>query len=143
MTHIDPDREAWAIFKTLPRGEPIHMLNLIRLRPLADYPAGHPDAGRGLSGFDAYRLYAKTTAPIFQRLGGRQVWAGTPQVMVTGPRDEAWDIAFVAEYPDADAFMAMVRDEEYRVHVQHRTAATADSRLLRVQPRALADGFWD
>lgn len=141
MGHIDPDREAWAVFKSLPRDEPIQMLNLIRLRPLAEYPEDHPDHGKGLSGLEAYRAYGRTTAPIFQRLGGRQVWAGKPQVMVTGPQDEAWDLAFIAEYPNSAAFLAMVSDPEYREHVKHRTAGVADSRLLRLSPMTPGEGF--
>ncbi|MFN3584539.1 DUF1330 domain-containing protein [Phenylobacterium sp.] len=139
--HIDPEREAWEVFKSLPRDEPIHMLNLIRLKPKADYPAGHPDHGKDLTGLDAYRAYGRTTAHIFRRLGGRQVWAGKPQVMVTGPQDEAWDLAFIAEYPNAEAFIAMVRDPEYRELVQHRTAGVADSRLLRLAPVEPGEGF--
>jgi uncharacterized protein (DUF1330 family) len=141
-SYIDPGREAWEVFKSLPRDEPIHMLNLVRLKPKADYPAGHPDHGKDLTGLDAYRAYGRTTAHIFQRLGGRQVWAGRPQVMVTGPDAEAWDIAFIAEYPSADAFIAMVRDPEYRELVAHRTAGVADSRLLRLDPiREPGEGF--
>lgn len=141
-SYIDPGREAWEVFKSLPRDEPIHMLNLVRLKPKADYPAGHPDHGKDLTGLDAYRAYGRTTAHIFQRLGGRQVWAGRPQVMVTGPDAEAWDIAFIAEYPSADAFIAMVRDPEYRELVAHRTAGVADARLLRLDPiREPGEGF--
>ena len=139
--HIDPDREAWAQFKSLPRDQPIHMLNLIRLKPLADYPPDHPDHGKGRTGLDAYRAYGRTTAPIFARLGGRQVWAGKPQVMVTGPQDEAWDLAFIAEYPNSAAFLAMVSDPEYREFVKHRTAAVADSRLVRLSPVEPGEGF--
>lgn len=139
--HIDPDRQAWEIFKALPKDEPIQMLNLVRVKPLADYPEGHPDHGKGLTGLEAYRAYGRTTAPIFARLGGRQIWAGKPQVMVTGPRDEAWDLAFIAEYPSSDAFIAMVRDPDYREFVQHRTAAVEDSRLLRLSPVAPGAGF--
>lgn len=141
QAHIDPDREAWEIFKSLPKDEPIHMLNLVRVKPLADYPADHPDHGKGLTGLDAYRAYGRTTAHIFKRLGGRQIWAGKPQVMVTGPGSEAWDIAFIAEYPNSDAFMAMVRDPEYREFVKHRTAGVADSRLLRLSPVEPGEGF--
>jgi len=139
--HIDPEREAWEMFKSLPRDQPIHMLNLIRLKAKAEYPEGHPDHGKDLTGLDAYRAYGRTTAHIFRRLGGRQVWAGKPQVMVTGPKDEAWDLAFIAEYPNAEAFIAMVRDPEYRELVQHRTAGVADSRLLRLAPVEPGEGF--
>ena len=139
--HIDPDRQAWEIFKGLPKDEPIQMLNLVRVKPLAEYPEGHPDHGKGLTGLEAYRAYGRTTAPIFARLGGRQIWAGKPQVMVTGPQDESWDLAFIAEYPSSEAFIAMVRDPDYREFVQHRTAAVEDSRLLRLSPLAPGEGF--
>ena len=133
--YIDPDRQAWDIFKSLPRDRPIHMLNLIRLREVAAYPEGHPNHGAGASGLDAYREYGRTIAPHLARLGGRQVWAGTPQVMVTGPASEAWDLAFIVEYPGSQAFIDMVRDPDYRTNVvPHRTAAVADSRLLRLGP---------
>lgn len=139
--YIDPGREAWDLFKSLPRDRPIQMLNLIRLKPLADYPPGHPDHGKGLTGLDAYRAYGRTTGPIFRGLGGRQVWAGKPQVTVTGPDSEAWDLAFIAEYPSAEAFIAMVRDPQYRELVAHRTAGVADSRLVRMEPLVPGDGF--
>jgi uncharacterized protein (DUF1330 family) len=141
QTYIDPDRAAWEVFKSLPKDQPIHMLNLIRLKARAEYPEGHPDHGKDLTGLDAYRAYGRTTAPIFQRLGGRQVWVGKPQVMVTGPQAEAWDLAFIAEYPTSEAFIAMVRDPEYREFVKHRTAGVADSRLLRLAPVTPGEGF--
>ena len=139
--HIDPDRQVWELFKSLPRDTPIQMLNLVRVKPLADYPAGHPDHGKGLTGLEAYRAYGRTTAHIFSRVGGRQVWAGKPQVTVTGPADEAWDLAFIAEYPSSAAFMEMVRDAEYRELVQHRTAGVAGSRLVRLEPLTPGEGF--
>ena len=132
--YIDPDRAAWDIFKSLPKDQPIQMLNLVRLKPRAEYPADHSDHGKDLTGLDAYRAYGRTTAHIFKRVGGRQVWVGKPQVMVTGPQAEAWDIAFIAEYPTSQAFIEMVRDPEYRELVKHRTAGVADSRLLRLAP---------
>jgi uncharacterized protein (DUF1330 family) len=134
--YIDPDREAWALFKALPRDRPIHMLNLIVLRPKAEYPAGHPDHGKDISGAEAYRAYGRAIGPVFEKLGARQVWSGRPEVMVTGPGSEAWDLAFIAEYPNTQAFIDMVRDPHYREHVvPHRTAAVADSRLLCLTPQ--------
>jgi uncharacterized protein (DUF1330 family) len=138
---VDPLREQFDAFKALPRDTPIQMLNLIRLKPMADYPAGHPDHGKGLTGLDAYRAYGRTTAHIFGRVGGRQVWVGRPETVVTGPADEAWDLAFIAEYPNAGAFLAMVTDPEYRALVAHRTAAVEDSRLIRLAPMEPGEGF--
>ena len=87
-----------------------------------------------MSGCEAYREYGRTSGPIFRRVGGKQVWAGRPDVVVTGPADEKWDLAFIAEYPSAGAFLAMVTDPEYREHVKHRQAAVLDSRLIRLKP---------
>ena len=138
---IDPTREQFKAFMTAPQDTPIHMLNLIRLNTLAAYPEGHPDHGRGLTGLDAYRAYGRTTAHIFKRVGGVQVWVGRPEVVLTGPLDEHWDIAFIAQYPNALAFAEMVRDPEYRELVKHRQAAVADSRLIRMLPVDAGEGF--
>jgi uncharacterized protein (DUF1330 family) len=138
---IDPLRAQFDAFKALPRDQPIQMLNLIRLRDKAAYPPGHPDHGKNLSGLDAYRAYGRTTGAIFRRLGGRQVWVGRPQTVVTGPADERWDLAFIAEYPTAGAFLAMVTDPDYRELVKHRQAAVEDSRLIRLAPATPGDSF--
>ena len=138
---IDPLRQQFDAFKALPRDTPIQMLNLVRLNKLAAYPEGHPDHGKGLSGLDAYRAYGRTTAHIFARVGGRQIWVGRPDVVVTGPADERWDLAFIAEYPGAGAFLAMVTDAEYRELVKHRQAGVEDSRLIRLAPVTPGEGF--
>jgi len=39
--HIDPERAQFDAFKALPRDTPIHMLNLVRFRDEAAYPADH------------------------------------------------------------------------------------------------------
>ena len=138
---VDPTRAQFDAFKALPRDAPIQMLNLIRLKPLAGYPEDHPNHGKGMSGLDAYRAYGRDSAEVFSRVGGRQVWAGRPETVVTGPEQEDWDLAFIAEYPSAGAFLAMVTDPAYREHVKHRTAAVADSRLIRLAPITPGSGF--
>ena len=134
--YVDPTREAFAAFRSVPRDGPIHMLNLIRLRERAAYADG-----REASGAEAYAAYGRESRPVFERLGGRQVWLGVPEHMLIGPAEERWDIAFIAEYPNADAFVQMLRDPDYREAVKHRTAAVADSRLLRLRPGQPGAGF--
>lgn len=138
---IDPLRAQFDAFKALPRDTPIQMLNLIRLRDRAAYPEGHPRHGAEISGLEAYRAYGRETADLFARLGGRQVWAGRPEAVVTGPADERWDLAFIAAYPNAGAFLAMVTDPDYRRIVVHRQAAVLDSRLIRLAPLDPGRGF--
>lgn len=132
---VDPTREQFDQFKKLPRDEEIWMLNLIRFREKAVYPAGHALAGKDLSGRDAYREYMKTTANVFTRVGGKKILQAPVELVLTGPASERWDLFFVASYPDAAKFLEMVTDKEYRTHVAHRGAGVADSRLIRLHPR--------
>ncbi len=130
---VDPDRDNWQTFKDLPRDRPIHMLNLIKFRDLAEYPEGHPDHGKGRTGREAYAIYKAGFQRVADADGAAMVWQAPIECAVIGPADE-WDDAFVMGYPDSKAFLAMVKNEEYvRDVVPHRTAAVADSRLIRFQ----------
>lgn len=137
MSFIDPTREAFQIFKDLDRTTPIQMLNLIKLRDKAVYPDGRDATGR-----DAYASYGQYSGPIFQRVGGRILWRGRPECTLIGPAEESWDIAFIATYPHAGAFMEMVTDPVYQTEaVPHRQAGVLNSRLLRHQPLEGGDLF--
>jgi uncharacterized protein (DUF1330 family) len=132
--HIDPERAAFDAFKALPRDRPIEMLNLLRFRAEAIYPADHPAAGDGLSGAAAYRRYGAASGPVFARVGGTILWSGRPECVLIGPADEAWDAVFIARYPSADAFLEMIADPVYRDAVTHRQAAVETSLLIRIRP---------
>lgn len=134
--YIDPTREDFARFREMQREGPVQMLNLLRFRDTAAY-----DDGTVATGAEAYRAYARESGPIFTRLGGRQIWLGRPELTLIGPADELWDLAFIAEYPAVDAFVAMLRDPDYRKAVRHRQAAVLDSRLIRLKPGRPGAGF--
>ena len=136
-SYVDPTRAAFDLFKSLPRDTPINMLNLVRYRDLAAYPEGHEHAGKGWTGARAYEEYGTTSGPIFERLGGQILWRGKLEAVVTGPADEHWDAAFIAAYPNAGAFLAMVTDPDYKLAVVNRQAAVATSRLIRFAPLAI------
>jgi uncharacterized protein (DUF1330 family) len=140
-TYIDPSPANFQAFKDLPRDEPIHMLNLLLYRDDAEYPAGHEHADKGWTGRRAYEEYGRTSGPIFRRVGGTIVWRGTFQAMVTGPEARAWHHGFVAQYPNAGAFFAMIKDPDYQKAVVNRTAALVDSRLVRFKPGEAGEGF--
>ncbi len=133
--HVDPERAQFDAFKALPRDTVIHMLNLVRFKAAATYPADHPLAGSGLTGAEAYAHYGTDSGPVFQRVGGRIMWRGTMEAMVIGPVAEHWDAMFIAEYPTSGAFLEMVTDPVYRQAVIHRQAAVATSRLIRCNPK--------
>ena len=133
---VDPDKERFGLFKDLPREGRIHMLNLVRLKEMAVY-----EDGTMVTGSEAYGAYSRESGPIFQRLGGRIVWSGSFELTLIGPADERWDLCFIAEYPSAEAFISMLRDENYRKAVRHRQAAVETSRLIRIRPREAGSGF--
>ncbi|MEM1145792.1 MAG: DUF1330 domain-containing protein [Pseudomonadota bacterium] len=136
MNYINPSREQFDAFKALPRDEPVMMLNLIRLNETAVY-----DNGETCSGAEAYRRYGEFSGPIFRELGGEIIWRGRQECMLTGPLDKEWEIAFIARYPTAGAFLAMVTNPDYQAIVHHRTVAVADSRLIRFAPGQEGEGF--
>ncbi|MGX6649210.1 DUF1330 domain-containing protein [Maricaulaceae bacterium MS644] len=135
--HVDPTRNSFDAFKALPRDEPVEMLNLLRLRDRAVYADG-----RDASGYEAYRAYGEASGPIFRRVGGKIIWRGQPRGVLIGPGDETWDLAFIAAYPSAAAFLEMVTDTVYQADaVPHRVAAVLDSRLIRNKPQETGDAF--
>ncbi|MEO0576716.1 MAG: DUF1330 domain-containing protein [Pseudomonadota bacterium] len=134
--YIDPQRDQFEFFKTLPRDKPINMLNLLRFNETAVYADGP-----AVSGAAAYRTYGQQSAPIFTRVGGSIIWRGTPEAVLTGPADEQWDAGFIARYPDAGAFFAMITDPDYQIAVKHRQAAVKTSRLIRFGELPLSDSF--
>lgn len=133
---IDPSRSQFKRFAVdFPQDAPIQMLNLIRFKPLATYPMGHPLHNVNVTGREAYATYQQQLGEFLKQhaSSARIVYAATPLLTVTGPETEQWDECFVMEYPTAKAFLAMVKNPVYSESiVVHRTAAVADSRLIRM-----------
>ena len=134
--YVNPEREAFKAFRESETDEPIHMLNLIRFNETATY-----EDGTLVSGKEAYAAYGRQSGPIFSSVGGRIVWSADFDLTLIGPSDEKWDIAFIAEYPNSDAFVRMVKDEDYQRAVKHRTAAVKNSRLIRMKAKEVSDTF--
>ncbi|MET1412033.1 DUF1330 domain-containing protein [Roseibium sp. HPY-6] len=132
------DKATWQAFKSFDREGPIQMLNLIKLRDKAEYSAGFDTSGER-----AYAEYSRLSAPVLKRVGGRIVWRGAFELMMIGPQSESWDICFVAEYPSVFAFIEMIRDPAYQEASDHRTAAVADSRLVRLAAQDSGEQFYE
>lgn len=134
--YIDPDRESFSRFKDLPRDQKIHMLNLVQFNDTAQY-----EDGTLLTGREAYAAYGRESAPIFAKYGGTIVWSGSFELMLIGPSEKSWDACFIAQYPQAEAFISMIRDPDYQKAVIHRQVAVKDSRLIRLSPNEEGNGF--
>jgi len=132
QVYVNSTPEAYAAIQKLPTDEPIYMLNLLRFNEEAKYEEGSDFAAMGWTGEQAYAEYSRHSSPIAQRFGGTVAFAGLPQLTLIGPGDEKWDVAFIVAYPDLASFLSFVSDPTYREHAFHRSAAIADSRLVRM-----------
>ena len=132
MASIVPSAEKFAAFmESPPVGRPVVMLNLLRYRERAEYPANFDAAP--CSGEEAYQRYGAIAAQRIASVGGRVVWAGKADLTLIGPDDENWDTVVLVEYPSKQAFAEMIQQPEYMAVAPHRTAALADSRLVATE----------
>jgi uncharacterized protein (DUF1330 family) len=136
MSHTSFTREGFAAFRANDRPGPIQMLNFVKLHDRAKY-----EDGRDASGAEAYASYGRLSGPVLAKVGGSIVWRGTMEQMLIGPQDIMWDLCFIAQYPGPEAFAAMIKDSDYREAMAHRQAAVCDSRLIRMAPLPVGDGF--
>lgn len=116
------------IATTVPLDTPVTMLNLLRFRAQAEYPAdsGHtPCTGR-----EAYERYGKVAWQKVQGLGGKTVFMADALARFIGPEGEEWDEVLLVQYPTLSAFLSMLRMPDYQAATIHRTAALADARLV-------------
>lgn len=103
---LDVEAEALARFLAEDDGEPIVLVNLVRLR-----------AG----GEEAYRAYGAAVAPLLERVGAELVYTGTARGCLIG--DEPWDVAVVTRYPSRSALAELVADPAFEAAGPLRHAA--------------------
>ena len=107
------------------------MLNLIRLRAVADYAANPPVAPEEpISGRAAFERYIDETLPLLRRSGGDLVFLGNGAGFLIGPSDERWDVVMLVRQKDLQTFLAFATDDAIQAALVHRTAAVEDSPLL-------------
>lgn len=112
---------------------PVVMLNLIRLREVADYTAT-PDLAPDIpiSGREAYDRYIEEARPHLEASGGRVEFLGDAGAFFIGPGDESWDIVMLVRQVSVDAFIAHAQNEALMEASGHRCAAIEDARLLPI-----------
>ncbi|MBX7431604.1 DUF1330 domain-containing protein [Mycobacterium sp. Y57] len=127
-----------AMVSRLPPG-PFTMLNLYRLREIADYSANPelapeiPVSGRAL--FDRY---AAGMEPLLARVGAKRVFLADAGTCLIGPPGERWDVMQVVRYPSLDAFLSLSAGDELQAGLPHRIAMLEDSRVIPMVERPLA-----
>ena len=128
---LEPTQQSGAaLFSRKIAGEVV-MLNLLRLREVADYSA-NPGLmpATPISGREAYQKYIDHTLPFLRKSGGDLVFLGEGGRNLIGPQDEQWDLVMLVRQKSLADFMAFASNQEYLAGIGHRTAALEDSRLL-------------
>lgn len=128
---IDPTGDRIKALRDHGPDGPIVMLNLLKFKARADYPAGHPDAGS--SGEQAYaryeRLFIGTVGAVSQ---AEPLYDGPVMRTIVGSEaDGDWDRMLIVRYPSRQHFLAMMADETYREGLVHRYAALERTILLQ------------
>ena len=112
------------------------MLNLLRLREVADYSATPElDPGVPISGAEAYQMYIEHTLPHLSESGGDLEFVGDGGHYLIGPPDEQWDLVLLVRHSSVETFMSFASNDAYLAGMGHRLAAIADSRLLPLVPK--------
>lgn len=131
QTYLEPTQKAGrALLMRGIQGEVV-MLNLLRLRQVADY-AAHPELApaQPISGAEAYDRYIAHTLPYLTESGGALLFLGEGGPFLIGPERERWDCTMLVKQSSVQAFMAFADHDAYLAGLGHRTAAVEDSRLL-------------
>lgn len=107
------------------------MLNLLRLREIADYTT-HPELAPPalISGREAFDKYVEHTLPFLLESGGELVYLGTGGDYFVGPPNQGWDMAMLVRQGSVESFIAFASNDAYLAGIGHRAAAVWDSRIL-------------
>ena len=108
---------------------PIVMVNLLKYRAQAEYPADKPEAKAALTGREAYLRYGAEVSKILARIDARIVWQGRQSLVMIG-EGAGWDDVVCVRYPSRQAFLGMASSAEYDAIHYHRDAGLADTVLL-------------
>ena len=108
-----------------PHGKPICMVNLLKLKQKADYPADHELHGKEMSGAEAYAIYSEGVTKIIKNLGGEMLFSGGVERLMVGEVEDLWDLVAVVKYPSRAAMGEMIMSPEYQAVSVHRTAGLA------------------
>jgi len=106
-------------------GQIICMINLLKFKEKADYPADHELHGKDMTGAEAYEIYGEEVSKLLTGLGGEMRFAGDVHRLMLGEVDELWDKVAIAIYPNRQAMVDMMMSDGYRAIEAHRNAGLA------------------
>lgn len=133
MNHTQPTMEQGRDLMMRGIKGPVLMLNLIRLREVADYSATPGLAPEiPVSGREAYDRYIREARPHVESSGGCVEFLGYGGAFFIGPSDERWDIVMLVRQSSVEAFIGHAQNEALTEANGHRSAAVENARLLPI-----------
>lgn len=130
MSSVMPTPEQIAAMTKSGHEGPIVMVNLLKYRAMAAYAAEKPEAGKGLSGREAYQRYGMVATKCLAEIGGSIVWAGQQKFAFIGGDEQDWDEVICVRYPTRQKFLEMVSRPDYLAGTYHREAGLERTALL-------------
>lgn len=113
-------------------GNEFYMLNLIRYRPKALYPAG---SGYGEDALEADARYNRAIAPYLLRHGGVPVFIGEPQGrFLDEAGDPVWQRVAIVRYRSRRDLLEMVIDLAGQNVAVHKWASIEKTQVFPVRP---------
>ena len=92
INKVVPNSEQMEGFtKPGPEG-PIYMVNLLKFKEKAVYEDGRQT---GLSGQEAYALYAEGVSKLLEDVGGKIEFNGKVERLMLGEVEELWDLSLI------------------------------------------------
>lgn len=130
---IDPTREQVRALRDRGRDGPVVMMNLLKFRETANYPA---DAGVApCSGKEAYDRYQHAFTVAVGSVSQAEVLYDGPceQVFIGQVGSDAadWDKLLLVRYPTRQNFLGMMADDSYRDALVHRYAGLERTLLIQ------------
>jgi uncharacterized protein (DUF1330 family) len=130
---IDPTADQVRALRDHGRDGPIVMLNLLKFRDKAAYPA---DSGEpAMSGAEAYGRYQTAFTETVGDISQAEILYDGPaeQVFIgmAGTPETDWDKVLLVRYPSRQHFLGMMADGTYREALRHRYAGLERTVLLQ------------
>ncbi|RZU01080.1 DUF1330 domain-containing protein [Rivibacter subsaxonicus] len=129
---IDPTADQVRELRDAGPDGPVVMLNLLKFREHANYPAGSPHAP--CSGADAYRRYQTAFVETVGDVSHAEVvWEGQVDKTFIGDATQDWDKCLLVRYPSRQHFLSMMANAAYREALVHRYAGLERTILLQMR----------
>lgn len=130
---IDPTAEQVRAMRDADQDAPVVMLNLLKFREEAVYPAEMEMAP--CTGVEAYQRYQYAFVEAVGDVSRAQVLYDGPceQVFIgmAGSSETDWDKVLIIRYPERRNFLAMMANEDYRQALVHRYAGLERTILIQ------------